>query len=143
MPNIAQLLKTEISRLARREIRAQITPLQRQVSELRQTVNQQKKRLSQLEKDLNRSRRQLAAAKGADAPAKEPAVRLSPASIKRLRQRLKLSQKDMGRLLGVSINTIVQWEAGRSKPRQRYKDGIAELRRIGIREAKKRLAEGD
>ena len=68
-------------------------------------------------------------------------IRLSSTSIKKHRKRLKLSQGELGQLLSVSTNTIVRWEAGTSKPRDTYRSGIARLRNMGIREARKLLGE--
>ena len=47
----------------------------------------------------------------------------------------------MGKLLNVSTNTIVRWEAGTSKPRAAYRHGIAQLRTMGVREVKKMLGD--
>ena len=45
MPNIAQLLKDEISRLARKEVRAASAPLQQQIRELKKQIASSAKRL--------------------------------------------------------------------------------------------------
>ena len=58
-----------------------------------------------------------------------------------LRKKLELSAADMGKLLGVSLQTIYHWEKGQSKPRASQLKGIAEVRKLGKRGATARLAE--
>ncbi|MBT4503208.1 MAG: helix-turn-helix domain-containing protein [Gemmatimonadetes bacterium] len=145
MPNIAEVLKQEIGRLARKEVKASCAPLQNQIRELRKTVSAQKQTIAQLEKAIA----QLAAlpADGGQpiqvaAEAEQVKVRLSPASIKRIRNRFKISQGQLAQLLDVSTNTIVRWEAGTSVPRARYKQALGKLRGLGKREIKKQLEAG-
>jgi DNA-binding XRE family transcriptional regulator len=47
----------------------------------------------------------------------------------------------MGKLLGVSLQTIYHWEKGQSRPRASQLQGIAEMRKLGKRGAAARLAE--
>ncbi len=144
MPNIANLLKEEISRLARKEIRSACTPLQQQLRELRKTVRQQRETIDSLQQRVN----QLQALSSsptekileASAIDDDKQIRLSGSSIKKHRQRLGLSQGELGQLLNVSTNTIVRWEQGTSKPRAAYRTGLAQIRTMGVREVKKLLA---
>jgi DNA-binding transcriptional regulator YiaG len=53
---------------------------------------------------------------------KEPTF--SGSEIRRLRKKLKLSQKELGSLLGVSASSIISWEKGKFRPR---KDKVAQL----------------
>lgn len=39
-----------------------------------------------------------------------------PALVKRVRDRLSLSQEDLARELGVSFSTVNRWENGKTKP---------------------------
>ena len=145
MPNLAVLLKDEIGRLARKEVRASCGPLQDQMRDLKNTVRQHRASISRLEKEI--SQLKAVSAKPSEKILSAPDVdnsthiRLSAGSIKKHRKRLKLSQTELGKLLNVSTNTIVRWEAGTSKPREAYRPGIAQLRTMGIREVKKMLGE--
>lgn len=56
-------------------------------------------------------------------------------------QRLGLSAADLGVLLGVSGQTIYNWEGGKSQPRAEQKVAIAGIRALGKRDAVLRLAE--
>jgi putative transcriptional regulator len=42
--------------------------------------------------------------------------RISPDSVALIRARLKLSQGEFARLLGISVDTLQNWEQGRRKP---------------------------
>ena len=144
MPNIAQLLKDEISRLARKEVRAASAPLQQQIRELKKTNRQQREAIDTLLRRVDQL--QALASSPTDKILKAPAIetdrqiRLSGTSIKKHRKRLGLSQGELGQLLNVSTNTIVRWEQDKSKPRETYRAGIAQLRTMGVREVKKLLA---
>jgi len=144
MPNIAQLLKDEISRIARKEVRAACIPLQKQLQDLKKTTRQQRDTIAALEKHI--AQLQKISASSAKKPLNTPStsdghqIRLSASSIKKHRQRLGLSQGQLGQLLSVSTNTIVRWEQGKSKPREAYRAGIAQLRTMGVREIKKLLS---
>ena len=41
-----------------------------------------------------------------------------PLNIRTIRKQLKLTQQHLAHLLGVSMSTVANWEAGRSKPSQ-------------------------
>ncbi len=144
MPNIAQLLKDEISRLARKEVRSACIPLQQQLRDLRKTTRQQREVIDALQQRIGQLQAVASSPteKILEAPAiaEDRQIRLSGSSIKNHRQRLGLSQGQLGQLLNVSTNTIVRWEQGKSKPREAYRAGIAQLRTMGVREVKKLLA---
>ena len=142
MPNIATLLKEEISKIARKEV-------QDQVRELKQTVREQRDAIARLEKQIGSAKAatKSAAAKPA-AKVRKPAGigdrrkqrRIAPNTIKKHRKRLKLSQAELGEILNVSTNTVLRWEAGTSKPRRKHLPGLDQLRTISMRELKKQLS---
>ncbi len=142
MPDIAQVLKTEMRRLGRSEVLKEFQPLRDEVLELKQQLKDQRKRMDQLEKQLKQARSPVRTPK-LKVVDEEVAgkVRLGAASIKRHRLRLKLSQREMGVLLGVSTQTVVQWEAGRSAPRAQHRAKLVQLRHLGRKEVKALLGE--
>ena len=113
--------------------------------DLKKTVRQQRDTISRLEKAIGQLK--AISAKPSEKILSAPDVgdsaqiRLSSSSIKKHRKRLKLSQTELGKLLNVSTNTIVRWEAGTSKPRAAYRPSIAQLRTMGVREVKKMLGD--
>lgn len=140
MPDIAQVLKAEMRRLGRSEVLREFQPLRDQVLELRDQLRDQRKRIEGLEKQLKQARAAAPVPK-LKAVDEESAgrARLGPASIKRHRLRLKLSQRELGVLLGVNAQTVLQWEAGRSAPRPLYRARLVQLRRMGQRAVRRLL----
>jgi DNA-binding transcriptional regulator YiaG len=140
MPDVTSVLREEISRLARKEIRQQVGPIKKTTSDLRRTVSALKNEIAALQRQVKflekQEKRRLE-----DEPAEMPtkAVRFSPKWVKADRQRLGLSAKDYGALVGVSSLTIYSWESGKSKPRTKRLAAWAEVRGIGKREALRRL----
>jgi DNA-binding transcriptional regulator YiaG len=140
MPNVASVLRDEINRLARKEIRQQVGPLKKTNVELRRTVAALKSEVTALQRKVRflekQEKRRLEAAPK-ESTAKR--VRFSPRSVKADRKRLGLSAKDYGALVGVSSLTIYSWESGKSKPRAERLAAWARVRGIGKREALRRL----
>ena len=66
-------------------------------------------------------------------------VRFAARWVKADRERLGLSAKDYGLLVGVAGLTIYNWEKGKSKPRDKQLAAWAKVRGIGKREAWRRL----
>ena len=136
MPDVAQVLKAEIRRVARSEIKGQIAAVNGQVKALKKTVRMQRETIAKLEKALTTPMSSPRSVQTAD---DGETARITPASVKLHRLRLKLSQRQLGQLLGVSTNTIVRWEAGTSRPRAAHRGRLAELRSLGRRAVKSRL----
>jgi DNA-binding transcriptional regulator YiaG len=144
MPNIASVMKEEVSRLVRKELRRETEGLKRASTQYRSDIAALKRRTATLEQMVGRLEKQLAKNTGA-APATEsdlnPGVRFSAKGLHSQRQRLGLSAAEMGTLLGVSPQTIYNWESGSSRPRQAQVAAIAGIRGIGKREAVARLSQ--
>jgi DNA-binding transcriptional regulator YiaG len=142
MPNLASLLKSEILRLARKEVRAELESLRKASSRYRSEIAELKRRIEQLERQHGRiakkSSRSSVRPVGEEAA---PQIRFSPQRFAKQRQKLGLSAADMGRLIGVSGQSIYKWEAGKSRPRPQQLQAIAALRKLGKREASRRLEE--
>jgi len=140
MPNVATVLRDEISRLARKEVRQQVDPLKKAVTELRRAVASLKADVAELKRAQRfleqQEKRRL------ESPPETVAgksIRFSPKWVKADRKRLGLSAKDYALLVGVSSLTIYNWESGKSKPNAERLAAWAEIRGIGKREAQRRL----
>jgi len=143
MPKLEQVLKSEIIRLAKKQIRAACIPLAREVRQLRRRVSQMGRAVAAMDK-LRGEFEAKRAAKGAklDAPEeKVKAARLSPLLIKKLRARLRLSQGQFACLLGVSRQAMAYWELGKSRPQGQNRAALVALRALGTREVKRMLGE--
>ena len=142
MANFASALKDEIVRLARKEIRAETESLKKAYAQQRSEVSVLKKQVVTLEKTVARLNKAANAGKAAKAdPAKSTRVRFSVKGLVTLRKRLGLTAADLGALMGVSAQTIYNWEAEKSRPRQQQVAAYAALRGIGKRGAKAKLKE--
>ncbi len=140
MPDVAAVLKEEITRLARKEVKQQVGPLRKTIAEQRRTIATLRRQVAALARNQaflqQQENRRLAEAPKASAA---KGVRFSARGVKADRQRLGLSAKDYGVLVGVTDQTIYNWESGRSKPGATALAGWAAVRGIGKREALRRL----
>lgn len=138
MTNFATQLKSEIQRIARKEIRAETSSLRKSAATYRTEIAAPKRRISALEatvKKLGKS-----ASPRSVEPEESSALRWRAPGFASLRKKLALSAGDMGKLLGVTGATIYAWEAGKSKPRATQLTAIASVRKLGKRAAAELLA---
>ena len=135
MANIASLLKEEIVRLARKEIRTETAGLKKASAQYRSEIAALKRRVVTLEQQLSRLGKTTTKPDEIKAESStETKVRFVAKGFKTLRQRLGLTAGEMGKLLGVSAQSIYSWEAGNSSPRKLQLAKIAMLRGMGKRE---------
>ena len=143
MTNLASALKSEVARLARKELRTETESLKKTVATQRSEIAALKRRTSELEKAVNALTR-LANKAGRSAAPKQVDVeegqfRFRAAGMASNRKRLGLSAEDFGLLVGTTGQSIYHWESGKSKPRPQNLAAIAALRGIGKREVAARL----
>ena len=107
MSNIATLLKTEISRLARKEVRAETEGLKKSVTTYRAEIAALKRRAQALELELRRLSKAQAKAVPIEVQA-QPAqkLRFTAKGLASQRRRLGLSASDVGLLVGASGQSI-------------------------------------
>jgi DNA-binding transcriptional regulator YiaG len=145
MPNIASLLKSEISRVARREVRAETAGLKKSASSHRSDIAALKRRVLALESELRRLRKASGAPTGqAPAGGDDASGRVQRFSAKGLasqRKRLGLSAQECGLLVGASGQSIYNWEDGKARPRAKHLQALAALRGMGKKDAAARLSE--
>jgi DNA-binding transcriptional regulator YiaG len=114
MPNIANVLKDEIKRLARREIKLTITPLKVSNAALKKLVYEHKRRIAALEKENKGLTNLLSKIRGPvhdNAPKREEeSYRITGRQVRSLRGRLGISQTQLAKLIGVSDNIVSIWE---------------------------------
>ena len=142
MPNIASVLKSEISRVARKEVRGETMALKKAVGGCRAEIAALKRRVQALEQDVRRLSK--ASAKIAPVAATEepsPKIRFTAKGFAAQRKRLELSANDCGLLVGASGQSVYNWEDGTTQPRPKLLPAIAALRSMGKKEAAARLAE--
>lgn len=141
MANVMSVLKSEISRLARKEAKQVVAPIKKASANYRGLIAGLRKQLDALQNEVAALRRAAPKAEKALA-AQEPQGRfwITGKGVKALRKRLGLTQALFGKLAGVSVPTIVNWEAAKGKAPIRRKTSIARMQQIrGLR--KRQLAE--
>ncbi len=143
MPNIAAVLKDEIRRLARKEVKACTNSTKQAVAQYRRDIAKLKRQVSMQQKKLAAFAAKSEKGGKAAADEDESGVggRFSARSVRAQRKRLRLSAEQYGRLVGVSGLTIYNWESGKSRPRKAQLAALFAVRGIGKREALARLAQ--
>jgi DNA-binding transcriptional regulator YiaG len=141
MSNFAAQLKTEISRLAKKETRSQAAVLKKAQATHRAEIADLKRRIASLEAVVRRlgktSARSTTPAKEEDEP---QGLRFRADGFASLRKKFGLSAAQMALLLGVSNQSVYHWETGKSKPRAAQLQAIAAVRKLGKKEVAQRLA---
>lgn len=145
MSNIAAALRSEIARVARKEIRTEVEALRKSLGTARRQIVELKRQLEDQHKQLRGLQKATQAARGQHPPEPQEGDgklrRFSPARLAAHRQRLGLSAADFGKLIGASTQSIYNWETGTARPRADALEAIAQLRGMGKRAVMARLAE--
>lgn len=140
MPNVASALKSEIARVARKEVRGETVPLKKAVSAYRSEIAALKRRAQTLEQDLKRLSKVHMPAPESDSGAEDPSkIRFSAKSLSSQRRRLGLSAAQCGLLVGASDQSVHNWEHGKTRPLARHLPAIAALRGMSKKDAAARL----
>ncbi|MFH0134017.1 helix-turn-helix domain-containing protein [Variovorax sp. VaC1] len=143
MPNIASILKAEISRVARKEVRAEIETLKKASVAHRASIAELRRQMNALEKELRRVARGMTGPATAPDSDDETAAgtkrRFSATRLAAHRAKLELSAASYGQLVGVSGQTIYHWEQGKARPRAAQLENLATVRTLGAREIAERL----
>lgn len=141
MPNLANTLKQEIARIARKELSGELASLRKAVTARRTDLARMKRENVALEQEVRHLRRDVSLAfAGADRARRRARVPV-PLSAERLsaaRAKLELSAADFGRLVGASGLSVYKWERG-TKPRAKFMPALAAALRMGKREASAQL----
>lgn len=139
MPNLNALLKSEITRLARKEVRGEVVALRKASAGFRRDIAALKRQMSDLQRLVSSMNRSSGRARPAES--EEPTkARFSAKGLKTHRAKLGLSAGDYGRLAGVSAQSIYNYEAGKASPRTSQIAALAGVRALGKREAMTRLS---
>lgn len=141
MPNIAVVLKDEIRRLAKKEVKAHTSATKHAVAQYRRDIAMLKRLVREQQARIASFAKHLPSAQGQPDAGEEPlaGMRYSARSVRAQRSRLGLSAEDYGKLVGVSGLTIYNWEHGKARPRKAQLAALIAVRGIGKREALQRL----
>jgi len=143
MGKMESIIKSEIQRLAKREIHKtsssmaqDIRLLKSNVSKLRKTVMLLERSIASQKKGSSLKKEELEAS-----PEEVKASRFSPRLFRSLRRHLGISQRELAVLVGVSVGTVHQWEAGKFRPKDEKKKALVALRKFGQQEVRRILEE--
>jgi DNA-binding transcriptional regulator YiaG len=136
MPNIATLLKDEISRLSRREIRQTIEPLKKASATYRHEIAALKRQVAALERVAGKLSKHVAPKVADEQPTGARAPRFVAKGLRPLRDRLGVSVAEFAALMNVSPQSIYNWEKGSSSPQRAQVATLATLRPLGKKEAR-------
>ena len=130
MANIQSVLKAEVTRIARKEIRAEVQRLKSASIKYRTDIASLKRQVAALEgavKKAERVNKRTVPASDAESTKQH---RFSPKRLAAQRKRLELSAAAMGKLLGVTGLSVYAWESGKSRPRDRHLPAISSLAKL-------------
>lgn len=140
MPNFNAMFKTEVGRLARREVRPDVLATKKAQAQHRRDIAALKREVAGLRRTVTflegRERQRLGTT---PPPEAAQGVRFSPKWLKAHRSKLGLSAADYARMVGVSPLSVYNWESGKTKPQAKQIAAWAQIRGLGKREALKRL----
>lgn len=140
MSNIASILREEISRIARKEVRSEIASLKTLTSAQRSEIAALKRRMADIDKALRVLTKTHAKATSQTRTTESTKpTRFSAKGLASHRKRLGLSAEDCGVLVGASGQSVYNWESGKARPRESHLAAIIELKSLGIKEALSRL----
>ena len=141
MPNIANVLKSEISRIAKKEIRIELATLKKAHASFRTDIARLKRLIQALEKSARLAAKSRPATSNLNPTDLATASsRFSAKSLASQRRRLGLSVADCGLLIGTTGQAIYNWEAGKARPRAKNLAAIAALKTLGRKSAAELVA---
>ena len=142
MGKIESTIKSEIQRLAKHEVKTVFRPLRKEFWGIRLKLSNLLKAftaMNRLAKEISESKRK--EPKLVASPEEVKASRFTPERIRGLRNKLGISQRELGILVGASLGAVASWESGKFKPQGEKKAALVALRKVRKRDAKKMLAE--
>ena len=143
MKKLESIIKSEMIRLAKREVRQVSVPLGRDVRSLKSTVSQLRKSLLAIERFVVQKQKEFSKREiRLEAPPEElKKSRFSPRLIRSLRKKLRITQKELAVLAGVTVGAVQKWETSKFQPKTVKKARLAALRRLTRSDVKKLLEE--
>ena len=133
MGKMESIIKSEVQRLAKREIHKTLAPLAQDIRLLKNKVSQLQKIVLLLERSIAHQQKVSGIREKTleASPEEVKASRFSPQLIRSLRRHLGISQKELAILAGVSLGAAHQWETGKFKPKDEKKRVLVALRKLG------------
>jgi len=142
MAKLESIIKSEIQRLAKHEVRTVFRPLRKEVWGMKLKLSNLIKNFTLLDRLTKEILKRKSAEPKLEATAEEVKVsRITPDRIRSLRNKLGISQRELGILTGSSLGAVAMWEKGKFKPKGEKKVSLVALRKLRKRDVKKMLNE--
>ena len=141
MGKLESTIKSEIQRLAKREIRSTFIPFRREVRAMRLKLSGLSRGITSLNRMAKELHLEEAKPKPEATPEEVKASRLTPDRIRGLRKKLGISMRELGVLTGTSLGAVLSWEKGKFKPKGEKKAALVALRKLRKRDVRKMLVE--
>lgn len=139
MTTFANQLKSEIARLAKKEVRAETAQLKRASAHYRSDIAALKRQVTALEASLKKLAKNLPTQAQTSTSDDASALRFRADGFTSLRKKFQLTASQMGKLVGVSAQSIYHWETGKSRPRASQLPAIAAVRKLSKTQARSSL----
>ena len=143
--NVMSVLKAEISRLAKKEAKQVVSPVKKASASYRGLIASLRKQVTSLQKEVAMLKRAAPKADKVLASKTEPEGRfwITGKGVKAMRKKTGLTQERFGKLVGVSVPTVVNWEKAKGKLnlRKATAGALQALRGKGKREVAEMLPE--
>jgi DNA-binding transcriptional regulator YiaG len=143
MGKVESILKSEIMRLAKREMRAAFLPLKKEVWKMKIRLSGLAKSFASVERQAKEQMRREESQKlKLEGNLEEAKIsRFTPERIRGFRQKLGISQRELALLTGVTLGAVGSWEKGKFRPTLAKKSILVALRKMGKRDVRKILTE--
>ena len=141
MGKVGSIIKSEIIRLAKREMRKLSVPLGKDVRLLKNTVSQLRKSVLAIERFVVQKQKESPKREiRLEAPPEElKKSRFSPRLIRSLRKKLRITQKELAVLAGVTVGAVQKWETGKFRPKNDKRAALVGLKKLGRQSVRKLL----
>lgn len=139
MSSFANQLKGEISRIAKKEVRGETKQLKQSSAKYRGEIAALKRQVAVLEAAIKKLSKGQSKPANVEVNESKEKLRFRAQGFSTLRKKLGLSAEQMGKLIGVSAQSVYHWEQGKSRPRASQLPAIAALRKMGKRAALTKL----
>lgn len=150
MTTLANTLKSEIARVARKELKDEILGLRKAVSSQRTEIAALKRDVKGLLSLVKKAQRSAAKASRTAKPESSEApparrgrqAQFDAEKLSGYRAQLGITRVQMAQLIGASALSVYKWESGKVQPRAAQTAQILAVLKLGKRAALAKLAEG-
>ena len=141
MGKLEATIKSEMERLAKREMRQFSIPLKREVQLLKMMALHLRKAVLPVQRFAAHQQKELSKREiPLEAPVEEiKQSRFSPRLLQSLRKKLGITQKELAILAGVSLGAAHLWETGKFRPKDNKMGVLVALRKLNRRQVRELL----